>query len=496
MRERASERARRGQLRTNLVALAGVATAGYALALAYGDDRLAVACAIGALAAGVLLTMSRGLAFGTFSDIISVGVAAVAAFAQFGTPDPLVGLMIYIPIGIAAGSMVERSRFACTVSLVSLVLPMAVMALTGWWPPASPTPGWVVWTAAMTGSGAAIYFQLITARRASARALRQISTARARLVVEREALSARRTYLLDATAEYREEIARLTRQMMLENALAVDLERKREEREQLVHAIHQDLREPLRGIVSFTQLIRRRLRRDAALADVGEYLAFAEDGGLRMASMLEDLVAYTSEPEGERLSRVDLVDLLGDIEGNLADLIARTGATVRIDPLPVVWGQRTPLVQLFQNLIANALKFSRPGVPPRIELRASDRPDGGVEIAVVDNGVGIPANQLARVFGLFNRAHEGSGYEGSGVGLALCRKIAIAHGGEIRVASVPAEGSVFTVALPAEVVVVGASRSAQPAAGSTPAKASGPERGSSHLQVAGPGVPRLSPQSH
>ena len=145
-----------------------------------------------------------------------------------------------------------------------------------------------------------------------------------------------------------------------------------------------------------------------------------------------------------------LNEVVREVETDLADMIARTEATITVGDLPSLRGQRTQLVQLFQNLIANSLKFSRPGVPPRIEILAyTPESQDGVHVLVSDNGVGIPANQLEKIFGLFNRAHSEQGFEGSGVGLALCRRIAIAHGGDIRVTSVPAEGTAFTVVLPA-----------------------------------------------
>ena len=170
-----------------------------------------------------------------------------------------------------------------------------------------------------------------------------------------------------------------------------------------------------------------------------------------MAAMLEDLSAYANDAE-----------MAADVAGGtgVAGRGGRRGPPQRPRRRPPPRRPRhhrgapvgrgpphRPWSQLFQNLVSNALKFSRPGVAPAVEISAYERADGLVGIRVADNGIGIPANQIDKVFGLFNRAHAEGDYEGSGVGLALCRKIAIAHGGDIAVTSVPGEGTTFHIGL-------------------------------------------------
>ena len=228
------------------------------------------------------------------------------------------------------------------------------------------------------------------------------------------------------------------------------LSAKRDDQKRLTNAIHHDMREPLRGIVSFSQLIQRRLSKRPEAESVKEYLGFAIDGGQRMAKMLDDLLLYSKNNHSEVPVPINLSDLVAEVQVDLYDLIERSGATIKVEALPSIVGFETQLKQLFQNLLSNALKFRQDSIPPRVIIRSapvqSDASKFVIEIR--DNGVGIPANQLDKVFGLFNRAHEGESYEGSGVGLALCRRIAIAHAATLTVASEPGIGTAFFFSLP------------------------------------------------
>ena len=294
---------------------------------------------------------------------------------------------------------------------------------------------------------AASTWQLGASRRRMARSLTRLKTLRQQMLRERDALAERERLLTEAGEANRAEIDALTAQLMSEAAVTDDLRLRQDDRRSVVHAIHHDLSEPLRAIVSFTQLARRRLGQYEGAEALGDYLAFAEDGGRRMSTMLADLLEYSRDPEGEPASECSLDEVLAEVLLNVHDAVERRGARVTVDELYVVSGHRTQLVQLFQNLLSNALKFARPGVSPTIAITVHEREDGP-EIRVADNGIGIPANQLDKVFGLFNRAHAEDNFEGSGVGLALCRKIVIAHGGRISLASVPGEGTTFSLSLP------------------------------------------------
>ena len=281
-----------------------------------------------------------------------------------------------------------------------------------------------------------------------------LAAAEVRLAREAETVAARRADIRRLHGELAGARARLERQLAAETAVTERLRVRRGEERALVEAMHHDMREPLRSIVSFNQLIARRLRRRGISERGGQYLEFVADAGQRLASMLDDLLAYSTQASGER-ARVPcpLDDTIAAVRANLSAQLARTGATLEVGAgLPVVHGYPTPLLQLFQNLIANALKFSRPGVPPvvRVDVRWDD--DGAAAVAVADNGIGIAPEHLASVFALFGRGGADESREGSGVGLALCERIARQHDGRLDVTSVPGEGSVFSVRLPAAVL--------------------------------------------
>ncbi len=274
---------------------------------------------------------------------------------------------------------------------------------------------------------------------------------------ERQALAQLKLELDEANAAESEANLRLAVQLERQTLVTAKLKARHSDGEELVRAIHHDLREPLRSIVSFNQLIRRRLESTPEAAAAAEYLDFAEDGGRRMVRMLDDLRGYTSG-EDEQLVELEFGQVLENVLRDLHDLLQRTGARVTVGTLPRVRAYETQLTQLCQNLLANAIKFARPGVPPRVAVscRELTNPRGGdyYHIDFSDNGIGIPSNQVEHIFGLFNRAHgQEEAYEGTGVGLALCRRIAIAHGATLTAASVPTEGTTFTLALPRSIVV-------------------------------------------
>ena len=453
--EKPSERARRDHLRLNIAGTAAGALATLALGK-YWQDETVVGLAIGVLLTmGILLALSKSLRYKNFALWSLLSGAFLVALSQLWLPFGAAALAFYIPFGITIAGLSINYWQGFTIFALSLFLPALALATGQVEPHVSAIPAWQIILVSVCISGLALHWQMTAVRETLLKVLATLANADERLKQERAQLALGREQLMLAANEYSVEIASLTQQIIDESRLTSDLERRREEHQRLVHAIHHDLREPLRGIVSFTQLIQRKLRQteDSESDRLAEYLAFAEDGGRRMARMLEDLVSYTSDTDGERASQVSLRTLIYEVEQNLDDLIRRSGAHITVESLPVVWGHRTQLLQLFQNLISNALKFSKPGIPPQLHITLDYPPDGGVVVHVRDNGVGIPPNQIEKVFGLFNRAHSADGYEGTGVGLALCRKIVIAHGGDIRVSSVPAEGSTFLISLPEEMLI-------------------------------------------
>lgn len=182
-------------------------------------------------------------------------------------------------------------------------------------------------------------------------------------------------------------------------------------------------------------------------AEALEFLDYAADGAERMQAMIDGLLAYGRvETRGDPLEPVDLDDVLDDVIANLDLAIRETGADVVRGDLPVVEGDRGQLVQLFQNLVANALQYHDGS--PRIRIDA-DRDGDRWTVSVADDGIGIPKDQQDRIFAIFQRGPGSQHGEGTGVGLAMCRRIVERHGGVIAVESTPGEGSTFTFTLPA-----------------------------------------------
>ncbi|WP_240809541.1 ATP-binding protein [Actinomadura sp. WMMA1423] len=209
-----------------------------------------------------------------------------------------------------------------------------------------------------------------------------------------------------------------------------ELRRSNAELEQFAYVASHDLQEPLRKVASFCQLIERRY--GDQLDERGrQYIEFAVDGAKRMQALINDLLSFSrvgrmSRPEDS----VDLGDVVRHALDNLSTLREETGAEVEVPELPDVPGDRTQLVQLFQNLVGNAIKFRREGVPPRVVIdvrRAGDEWEFGCS----DNGIGIEPRYAERIFLIFQRLHTREEYSGTGIGLALCKKIVEYHGGRI-----------------------------------------------------------------
>jgi light-regulated signal transduction histidine kinase (bacteriophytochrome) len=201
-------------------------------------------------------------------------------------------------------------------------------------------------------------------------------------------------------------------------------------------------------VASYTQLLERRYA--AQLDDVArEFIGYAVDGAKRMQQFISGLLRYSRVgTEARPLEDVNLDEAFAAAIANLRIAIEESGAKVESQPLPVVRGDPRQLIQLFQNLIGNALKFRKPGQPPLVEVRAG--PDGDFwRFSVRDNGIGLDPRFSDRIFTIFQRLHTRDEYEGTGLGLAICKKIVERHGGRIWVESREGEGAAFFFTLPA-----------------------------------------------
>jgi PAS domain S-box-containing protein len=227
-----------------------------------------------------------------------------------------------------------------------------------------------------------------------------------------------------------------------------ELKRSNSELEQFAYVASHDLQEPLRMVSSYTQLLGRRYA-EKFDADAREFMGYIVDGAARMKQLIEDLLAYSRVgTKGRDFRPVDLARPLARALGNLKAALDESGAQVTHDGLPTVPADEVQLGQLFQNLIGNALKF-RAQAAPRIGIQVSEK-DRFVEIAVRDNGIGIEPQYFERIFMVFQRLHNKGEYPGTGIGLAICKKVVERHGGQIRVESRPGEGSAFIFTLPKE----------------------------------------------
>ena len=225
-----------------------------------------------------------------------------------------------------------------------------------------------------------------------------------------------------------------------------ELNRSNEELGQFAYIASHDLQEPLRMVASYTQLLSRRYKGKLD-ADADEFIAFAVDGASRMQRLIQDLLAYSRVgTKGEDLLDTSSEDALQQALINLRGAIEESGAMVTHDPLPDVLADEMQLTQLFQNLVGNAIKYQNPGIP-RIHISAAE--NGGKKwiFSVKDNGLGIDPQYFERIFGMFQRLHKREEFAGTGIGLAICKKIVERHGGNISVESQAGQGSTFRFAL-------------------------------------------------
>jgi len=229
---------------------------------------------------------------------------------------------------------------------------------------------------------------------------------------------------------------------------SVELARSNAELTDFAYIASHDLQEPLRKISAFGDRLQSKY--EAVLDEKGkDYLARMQNAALRMEQMINDLLSYSRVTTKARpMAPVALNEVLDEVLDTLECTRKELAAEIEIGQLPLVMADRGQMYSLFQNLLGNALKYHRPGVAPRIRVEA-DPPQGGrVMIRVSDNGIGLEEKYAERIFRPFQRLHGRSEYPGSGIGLAICKKIVERHHGEIKVQSTPGQGAVFSVILP------------------------------------------------
>jgi PAS domain S-box-containing protein len=225
-----------------------------------------------------------------------------------------------------------------------------------------------------------------------------------------------------------------------------ELNRSNEELGQFAYIASHDLQEPLRMVASYTQLLSRRYKGKLD-ADADEFIAFAVDGATRMQRLIQDLLAYSRVgTKGRDLVETSSEDACQQALFNLRGAIDDSGALVTSDPLPIVLADDMQLIQLFQNLVGNGIKYQGPGVP-QVHVSAAKTREGRWLFSVRDNGLGIDPQYFEKIFGMFQRLHKREEFGGTGIGLAICKKIVTRHGGSISVESAPGKGSTFSFAL-------------------------------------------------
>jgi PAS domain S-box-containing protein len=227
-----------------------------------------------------------------------------------------------------------------------------------------------------------------------------------------------------------------------------ELNRSNEELGQFAYIASHDLQEPLRMVASYTQLLSRRYK-GRLDSEADDFIAFAVDGANRMQRLIQDLLAYSRVgTKGTDLLDYSSEEALQQALINLRAPIGDSGARVTHDPLPTVLADEMQLIQLFQNLVGNAIKYQSPGVPV-IHISAAMNVEKKWIFSVRDNGLGIDPQYFEKIFGMFQRLHKREEFAGTGIGLAICKKIVERHGGNISVESQPGQGSTFRFTLEA-----------------------------------------------
>lgn len=228
--------------------------------------------------------------------------------------------------------------------------------------------------------------------------------------------------------------------------LVAEIQRNAKETEQFIYIASHDLSEPLRTVKGMAKLLENRY--GAVLGKEGmEFVHYIDNSTERMNSLIVSLLEYGRLGKKSRLETVNLQTVLDEVRQDLLIIANETGAVITASKLPQVKGYHDELRVLFQNLITNAIRFQKPGTPPKIAISAKYDHEQW-RFTVSDNGIGIPEDQLEKIFTIFKRLHGREEYEGTGIGLAHCKKIVELHHGKIWATSAPGKGSTFYFTIP------------------------------------------------
>jgi light-regulated signal transduction histidine kinase (bacteriophytochrome) len=226
-----------------------------------------------------------------------------------------------------------------------------------------------------------------------------------------------------------------------------ELEEKNKELSQFAHTVSHDLKDPVQSISSLIQLTKANYQ-EKLDQEIKEILGLIADSTHRMKNLIDDLLDYSRIGQKKEMTLIDCNHLVKDVQQDLQAKIKETNGTLEVGDLPVVLGFQTELRLLFQNLISNGLKFTKAGIAPVIKVSAHEK-DSWTFI-IQDNGIGIADKHKSKIFNIFHRLHNRDEYEGTGIGLAHCKKIIELHKGEIWVNSEPGEGSTFLFTIPSQ----------------------------------------------
>lgn len=230
--------------------------------------------------------------------------------------------------------------------------------------------------------------------------------------------------------------------------LVEELRRSNYELQQFTFITSHDLQEPLRSIASFSQLLERRYKGKLD-SSADEYIDFIVDGAMRMKEMIQGLLEYSLVGKGENFQSTDVNETIDIVLSNLKRLIDENEAEITHERLPTITADSRQLVQIFQNLIGNAVKFKKPDIPPKIHISAVlDAKNNEYIFSVSDNGIGIETKYRDKIFDIFKRLHTIDEYGGTGIGLAICKRIVEHHGGKIWAESEYGVGSTFYFTIP------------------------------------------------